>query len=48
MIEDSLSGGLDFPSFPSFEKSRLISPNIYSQKTYLLYFLQIQLLQSIV
>jgi hypothetical protein len=32
MMEESLSDGLDFPSFSSLELSRLITPVIFSQK----------------
>ena len=42
----SLPDGLEFPSFPSLELSRLITPIIFSQKSYLVYILQIPLLQS--
>jgi hypothetical protein len=42
----SLPDGLDFPSFPSLELSRLISPIIFSQKSYLVYVLQILLIKS--
>jgi len=48
MKEESLSDGLDLPSFPSLELSRLITPIIFSQKSYLVYILQIPLLQSTV
>ena len=48
MREESLPDGLDFPSFPSLELSRLISPIIFSKNTYLVYVLQIPLLQPIV
>ena len=41
----SLPDGLDFPSFPP-ELSRLITPIIFSQNSYLVYVLQITLLQS--
>jgi len=37
--EESLPVGLDFPSFPFFELPRLISPNIFSQKTPIYYML---------
>jgi hypothetical protein len=43
---ESLSSGLEFPSFPSLELSRLITPTIFSQKTYLVYTLQVPLLQT--
>jgi hypothetical protein len=39
---DSLPDGLDLPSFPCLELSRLITPIIYSQNSYLVYILQIQ------
>jgi hypothetical protein len=42
----SLPDGLDFPSFPSLELSRIITPVIFSQNSYLVYILQIPLLQS--
>jgi hypothetical protein len=48
MREESLPDGLDFPSFPSLELSRLITPIIFSQKSYLVYILQIPLLLSTV
>jgi hypothetical protein len=35
MREESLPDGLEFPSFSSFELSRLITPIIYSQGSYL-------------
>ena len=44
--ELSLPDGLDLPSFPSLEFSRLITPIIFSKQTYLVYILQIPLLQS--
>ena len=46
MKRESLPDGLDFPSFPSLELSKLITPVIYSQNSYLVYILQIPLLQS--
>jgi len=46
MRKESLPDGLDFPSFPSLELSRLITPIIFSQNTYLVYVLQVPLLQS--
>jgi len=46
MKRESLPDGLDFPSFPSLELSRIITPVIYSQNSYLVYILQIPLLQS--
>jgi len=46
MKELSLPDGLDLPSFPSLEFSRLITPIIFSKQTYLVYILQIPLLQS--
>jgi hypothetical protein len=42
----SLPDGLHFPSFSSLELSRLITPIIFSQNSYLIYILQIPLLQS--
>jgi hypothetical protein len=48
MKEESLPDGLDFPSFPSLELSRLITPIIFSQKSHLVYILQIPLIQSTV
>jgi len=48
MKEESLPDGLDLPSFPSLELSRLITPVIFSKDTYLVYVLQIPLLQSTV
>ena len=47
MRKESLPDGLDFPSFPSLELSRLITPIIFSQNSYLVYILQMPLLQSI-
>ena len=46
MRRESLPDGLDFPSFPSLELSRLITPIIYSQNSYLVYIFQISLIQS--
>jgi hypothetical protein len=47
MIRDaSLSSGSEFPSFPSLELSHLITPIIFSQKSYLVYILQVPLLQT--
>jgi hypothetical protein len=46
MRGESLSSGLEFPSFPSLERSRLITPIIFSQKSYLVYILQDTLLQT--
>jgi hypothetical protein len=46
MRKESLSDGLDFPPFPSLELSRLITPIIFSQNSYLVYILQMPLLQS--
>jgi hypothetical protein len=46
MRVESLSSGLEFPSFPSLELSRLITPIIFSQKSYLVYILQIPWLQT--
>ena len=46
MKGESLPDGLEFSSFPSLELSRLITPIIFSQKSYLVYILQIPLLQS--
>jgi hypothetical protein len=43
---ESLPDGLDFPSFPSIELSKIITPVIFSQNLYLVYILQIPLLQS--
>jgi hypothetical protein len=48
MKEESLPDGIDFPSFPSLELSRLITPIIFSQRSYLVYVLQIPLIQSTV
>jgi hypothetical protein len=41
-----LSSGLEFPSFSSLELSHLITPIIFSQKSYLVYILQVPLLQT--
>ena len=46
MKRESLPDGLDFPSFPSLELSKLVTPVIYSQNSYLVYILQIPVLQS--
>jgi hypothetical protein len=46
MRGESLSSGLEFPPFPSLELSRLIIPIIFSQKSYLVYILQVTLLQT--
>jgi hypothetical protein len=46
MRSQSLSIGLEFPSFPSLELSRLITPIIFSQISYLVYILQVPLLQT--
>jgi hypothetical protein len=46
MRKESLPDGLEFPSFSSFELSRLITPVIYSQGSYLVYVIQIPLIQS--
>ena len=45
MKSESLPDGLDFPSFPSLELSKLITPVIFYQNSYLVYMLQIPLLQ---
>jgi len=47
MRKESLPDGVDFPSFPSLELSRLITPIIFSQNSYPVYILQMSLLQSI-
>lgn len=46
MRKESLSDGLEFPSFSSMELSRIITPIIYSQTSYLVYVIQIPLIQS--
>ena len=46
MRKESLPDGLDFPTFPSLELSKLITPIIFSQNSYLVYILQMPLLQS--
>jgi hypothetical protein len=46
MKEMSLPDGLNLPSFPSLEFSRLITPVIFSKQSYLVYVLQVPLLQS--
>lgn len=43
---ESLPDGLEFPSFSSVELSRLTTPIIYSQGSYLVYVIQIRLIQS--
>ena len=45
MRSESLLDGLDFPSFPSLELSKLITPVIFYQNSYLVHILQIPLLQ---
>jgi hypothetical protein len=47
MRKESLPDGLDFLSFPILELSRLITPIIFSQNSYLVYVLQVPLLQFI-
>jgi len=47
MRKESLPDGLDFPAFHSLELSRLITPIIFSQNSYLVYILQMPSLQSI-
>jgi len=37
MRKESLPDGLDFPSFPSLELSKLLTPIIFSQNSYLVY-----------
>ena len=39
MRKESLPDGLDFPPFPSLELSRLTTPIIFSQNSYLVYIL---------
>jgi hypothetical protein len=46
MRKESLPDGLDFPSFPSLELSKLLTPIIFSQTSYLVYILQMPSLQS--
>jgi hypothetical protein len=46
MRGESLSSGLEFPSFPFLELSRLITTKIFSQKSYIVYILQVPLLQT--
>jgi hypothetical protein len=46
MRKESLPDGLEFPSFSSVELSRLITPIVYSQGSYLVYVIQIPLIQS--
>jgi hypothetical protein len=46
MKELSLPDGFDLPTFPSLELSRLITPVIFSKGTYLVYILQVPLLES--
>jgi hypothetical protein len=43
--KESLPDGLDFPSFRILELSRLITPIIFSQSSYLVYILPVPLLQ---
>jgi hypothetical protein len=46
MRKESLPDGLEFPSFPSIELSKLINPIIYSQGTFLVYVIQLPLIHS--
>jgi hypothetical protein len=46
MRKESLPDGLEFPSFPSVELSELITPIIYLQGSYLVYVIQVPLIQS--
>jgi hypothetical protein len=46
MRKESLPDGLEFPSFPSIELSKLINPIIYSQGTHLVYVIQLPLKHS--
>jgi len=46
MKGELLPGGLDFPSFPSLELARLITPIVFSQNSYLIYVLQVPLFHS--
>ena len=46
MRKDYLPDGLEFPSFSSMELSLIITPIIYSQGVYLVYVIQIPLIQS--
>jgi hypothetical protein len=46
MRKESLPDGLEFPSFSSVELSRLVTPFIHTQGNYLVYIIQIPLLQS--
>jgi hypothetical protein len=46
MRKESLPDGLEFPSFLSVELSKLITPIPYSQGSYLVYVIQIPLIQS--
>ena len=46
MRQESLPDGLEFRSFSSMELSRIITPIIYSQASYLFYIIQIPLIQS--
>jgi hypothetical protein len=46
MRGESMSSGLEFPAFPSLEISHLITSIIFFQKFYLVYILQVPLLQS--
>jgi hypothetical protein len=45
MRKESLPDGLEFPSFLSVELSKLITPIIYTQGSYLVYVIQIPLIQ---
>jgi hypothetical protein len=46
MRTESLPDGLDFHPFPFLEFSKLITPIIFSQNSYLVYILGMHLLQS--
>jgi len=46
MRKESVPDGLDFPSFPSLELSKLKTPIIFSQNSYLVYILKMPLLRS--
>ena len=46
MRQESLPDGLEFPSFSSMELPRIITPIIYCQASYLVYVIQIPLIQS--
>ena len=47
MRKEYLPDGLEFPSFSSMELSRIITPRIYAQGVYLVYVIQIPLINQL-